>query len=85
LTTSLFTGSWYHTAFTYDGTTVKLYLNGEEVGAQSFNLTPNSNKNIPLRIGATSGSVDRYFNGKIEDVRLYKRVLTPTEVKLLAK
>lgn len=80
---------WHHMAGTWDGATMKLYLNGIEVDSVPFagNLIASSNV---LSIGARweagihpSGALDNRFDGKLEDVRLYNRALTPDEVRLL--
>lgn len=65
--------SWYHLAFVSDGTTVKLYVNGTEKA--SGNFSPNYNNT--LEIGQSEGN---YWNGKIDEVRLYSRALSAAEV-----
>ncbi|MDH3976504.1 MAG: CxxxxCH/CxxCH domain-containing protein, partial [Deltaproteobacteria bacterium] len=71
-------GAWYHIVGTCDGTTMRLYLNGEEVknGACS-SYAGNNNK---LYIG--SGGLTSYrFDGIIDNVVLYNQVLGPTTVR----
>jgi hypothetical protein len=78
-------GSWYHVAGTYNKTTgeQKLYVNGEPVHIQTH-LTGNTI--VPLtfysdmRIGYSRVN-NGYFNGVIDDVRLYNRVLSGKEIK----
>jgi hypothetical protein len=75
--------SWYHVASTYNKTTgeQKLYVNGQLVNTQSH---PAGNTVVPLttysdmRIGFSR--FNGYFNGIIDDVRLYNRVLSDLEV-----
>jgi hypothetical protein len=77
------TSSWYHVAGTYNKTTgeQKLYINGQPVNTQSH---PAGNTVVPLtfypdmRIGFSRPN--GYFNGVIDDVRLYNRVLSDLEV-----
>jgi hypothetical protein len=75
--------AWYHAAATYDGTTMRLYLNGTEVGsvAKSGNLSRGSN--VAVNIGR-SPEGSNYLRGAIDDVRLYSSALTAAEVAALA-
>jgi hypothetical protein len=76
-TTTVNTGNWFHAAATYDGTYVKIYVNGvlESTTARTGNITPGA-KNI----GSSSGGGSEYFNGTIGNVKIYNRVLNDTEV-----
>jgi hypothetical protein len=74
--------TWVHLAGVYDGTTWRLYRNGEEVDTGGdIGALPTEED---WAIGARSRSdVDRYFEGEIDDVRIYKRVLSPVEIGAL--
>jgi len=74
------TGQWYHAAFTYDGSTIKLYLDGTEIGSKQMSNSVNSNTSVPLRVGQCSGSRTRYFDGAIDDVRIYNGALSSNEI-----
>ncbi len=80
---------WHHVAVTYDvstDATPHIFVDGQEVGSYaSSNPTGNSiNFNgLNLRIGA-DGNINRFFDGIIDDVRLYSRVLTAAEIKGIA-
>jgi hypothetical protein len=71
--------AWTHLAATYDGTTLRLYVNGVEAlsRAQTGNMTASTN---PLRIGG-NGVWNEYFNGLVDDVRIYDRALTAAEIQ----
>ena len=71
-------GAWQHVAVTVGSGQVKFYINGSlnKTLAQSGGFTVN---NDPLRIGSSN----RYFSGYIDDVRIYKRALTGSEIALL--
>lgn len=81
-TTSLSTNTWYHIACTYDGASLKIYVNGTldnsaaatlSIGyAGTFNIGGWSGNNYPI-------------NCKMNDVRVYSHCLSPMEVKELAK
>ena len=76
-------GEWVHTVLTLEqsgGTyTLKVYINGVFGGSNTSTKTSLGSTSNPLNIGVWSG----YFNGKIDDFRIYDKTLTPTEVKRL--
>ncbi len=75
--------TWYHLAATYDhpNSTVKLYLNGALVStALTLGMPKVDTKAVWL--GADPYGAD-YTRGRIDDVRLYRRVLSPAEVATL--
>jgi hypothetical protein len=78
-TAPLATGQWTHLAATYDGTTLRLYVNGVQVGskAQTGNMVVSTRA---LRIGG-NGVWGEYFNGLIDDVRIYNRALSAAEIQ----
>jgi hypothetical protein len=71
--------TWTHLAATYDGTTMRLFVNGVQVGAraQTGNIVVSTRT---LRIGGNS-VWGEYFNGLIDDVRIYNRALTAAEIQ----
>ena len=68
---------WYHVVGTYDGTTARLYLNGEAVASGSRTAGSNS---VPFRIGASPRGAN-YNNGDIARAFIYSRALSASEVK----
>ncbi len=72
--------AWHHAAATLDATTntVTLYLDGVQV-AQSVLFELSSGNTVPVSIGR-GGNAGYYFNGKIDDVRLWSVVRTPAEI-----
>ena len=79
-------GDWLHIAGTYDGNSLKCYINGEvadannDVNVIKF-LSQDTND---LAIGNRSDAKDRSFKGTIDDVRVYNYGLSPEEVAYLA-
>jgi hypothetical protein len=72
-------GSWTHLAGTYDGSTLRIYVNGTLASSKTTTQTmPNSTN--PLYIG---GNVrwGEFFDGAIDDVRIYNRALSQTEIQ----
>jgi prepilin-type N-terminal cleavage/methylation domain-containing protein len=77
--------TWTHITFTcsLDGTVV-FYLNGVKQGTRTGANRSTISTSAQLRIGRDSNDSLRYnFNGSIDDVRLYNRVLNDSEVQLL--
>jgi hypothetical protein len=74
--------AWNHIAFTYDGgTTVKFYMNGQFVQESVLSAgTPANTQDGTLRIGSTD-TPGRVFNGLIDEVAIYKRALSATEIQ----
>jgi hypothetical protein len=76
------TGDWHHVAATFDGATRIIYLDGVERGRD----TPTGH-NVPdannLTVGKTSAS--EYFDGALDDVRVYPRALSAEEIAILTQ
>jgi alpha-mannosidase len=73
------TGRWYHVACVWDGATATLYLDGTLTASAAQSLTPAVNSQ-PLYIGQFGSSADR-LDGMIDEVRIYNRALSRTEVQ----
>ncbi|QND44551.1 hypothetical protein HB780_01720 (plasmid) [Rhizobium lusitanum] len=79
-------GTWVHVAVTLSGSVGTLYVNGAAVGTNtSMYLAPfriwDTSQNW---IGRSQLSTDPYFNGKIDDFRIYRGALTADAVASLA-
>ena len=72
-------GSWTHLGATFDGSALKLYVNGALVRTVSVSGTIFVSDD-PFRIGGNSIWSDEFFHGLIDEVRIYNRALTPTEI-----
>jgi hypothetical protein len=70
---------WSHIVGTFDGSTMKLYINGELVGPSSGIKINHST--APLYFGKSSSAY--YWDGKIDDIRIYNRALSEDEIKTL--
>ncbi|MGQ9591593.1 MAG: LamG-like jellyroll fold domain-containing protein, partial [Planctomycetota bacterium] len=79
---SLPAGAWHHIAATYDGTTSRLYVDGEEVGSAAIGPVSLEPWRGPLRIGMYS-DIDAQFQtlGELDDVRIFQRALAREEVR----
>jgi len=80
-----FVQTWAHVAATFDGTTCRLYLNGEEImsGGFAFNTAGEA---ANMGIGCVTGGGSGYsgsgevFLGDIDEVRIYNRALSEAEI-----
>ena len=76
--------TWVHVASTYDGSTLRVYING--VLDTTLAVTGRTCSNAePLAIGAknktSAGLIEAYFDGRIDDFRIYSRALSAAEIK----
>ena len=78
-TAALATGTWAHIAVSYDGGAIRLYVNGAQVAsvARTGAITTSTNQ---LQIGGDS-IYGQYFNGLIDEVRVYNRALSVAEIQ----
>jgi hypothetical protein len=77
--------TWYHIAATYDGSHMRIYLNGIELTNRtcSGSLQISSSTSIPLGVGAFPESATSWvdgFPGALDEVKIWKRALTATEI-----
>jgi len=81
---TLSTGAWQHLAVVYDaGSDVKaIYLDGEQDTSTSTSVDTLTSTRDGARIGYPCDGT--YFDGMIDDVRLYNRALSGIEIALLA-
>ena len=82
-------GSWSHIVGTFDGTTMKLYLDGATVGSrQSKHRAINAGRNLFIGCVLGDASADdpaytrtSYFKGLIDEVRIHTRALSEEEIR----
>jgi hypothetical protein len=73
------TGSAHQLVGTYDGTKMRLYLDGVQVGARNASGPLTQGSSYPLYI-ARNGRIDSYFDGVVDDVAIYSEALAPATV-----
>jgi len=85
-------GEWQHAAATWDGTTMRLYLNGDEVGSTAKGGDAvATDASVNASIGSQPSEaydtdishISKYFHGFLDDVRLYDGALTQDEIQIL--
>jgi hypothetical protein len=72
------TDSWQHLAATYDGNTARFYIDGTQVATAPF--TGNVGDSNSWQIGAYGDTLTGYFNGLIDEVRIYNYALDATHI-----
>jgi hypothetical protein len=75
-------GQWHHVAAVYDGTNMFLYVDGTvDVWQPATGLI--SQNNSPVCIGQTAESTGYFFDGLIDEVSIYNRALTASEIQAI--
>ena len=72
------TTQYYHLACTWDGTTIRVYINGTQNNSANQTIAPLGNTS-PLYIGQFGSSSNR-LQGVIDEVRIYSRALSAAEI-----
>jgi len=76
-------GQWHHITGIYDGSKMYLIIDGNEDSSQPASGRINTN-NAPVYIGENSENTGRFWNGMIDDVRVYNYALTKEEITALS-
>ena len=72
---------WNHVAYTYDGTTHRLYLNGEQIDTSG---TPSQVGPVTIARLGTWQTTQELWKGRLDEIRIYNRPLDASEVRALA-
>ncbi len=80
---SITAGQWYHVVFVFDGTNSMMYVDAvlqQDVKQPGF--TPYTSGDQPVRLGCRSwsGYTSAFFNGIIDDVRVYDKALFSDQI-----
>ena len=79
--TQVTSGTWYHVAVTFDGTTARMYVNGKVTVSDTTGGTPVTSANA-IRVGKPlfADRDRRGFQGAIDEIRIYSSALSDAEV-----
>lgn len=81
-TSTIGSNQWYHIAATFDGTTVKIYVNGALQTSTAQTYIPTFNTTT-ARAGNANSNEDLPMNGYIDELGVWNRALTYTEISTL--
>jgi hypothetical protein len=78
-------GSWYNVVAIIDSNNIKIAINGNIESSTQFNgtMSPVTGVSIGANTNNANGAVPTYFNGSIDQVRIFDRALTESEVQEL--
>lgn len=82
-TTRIRLGQWEHVAIVYRDGRQSIYLNGVEVAFRTYSgerLVTNAD---PLEIGADQGLTNRNWIGSIDEIKIFKKALTATDIQAI--
>jgi Tfp pilus assembly protein FimT len=71
-------GQWHYLVAVVNGSSRKLYIDGVERGSDSVGMQSVSNNTAPTTIGSFGAS--HFFNGTIDEVKIYNRALSASEI-----
>lgn len=77
---NLFDGDWHQVIAEYDGTERKMYIDGQLIGTNTPNNPNNVSDASNLTIGATDAFYGEFFNGTLDEVRIYNAALDDDEI-----
>jgi hypothetical protein len=79
-TAVLASNTWSHLAATYDGSAIRLYVNGQLVGTRPTSGAVAVSSGL-LRIGG-NGVWGEYFSGRLDEIRIWDHARTPAQIQL---
>ncbi|UTW60922.1 LamG domain-containing protein [bacterium SCSIO 12741] len=75
---SLTVNQWYHIAGTYDGTTMRIYINGKLDASRTQTMTIRSNSTFEI---GRAYAHSRILDGKIDEVSVFKAALSQNTIR----
>jgi len=79
----LTTDTWYHLVGTYDGLTIRLYVDGSEVSSNTIDQGPIPAIDADLCIGQNQFTGGAFVDGTIDEFRIYNRALSSSEIQAI--
>ena len=74
--------AWYHLAVTRTAGTFRLYVDGQQLGAEQPDARPIAQVTGPLQIG-NYGATSYALNGLIDELSIYRQALSPGQISTL--
>lgn len=82
-TNTISQSTWRHIVGTWDGTTIKVYIDGLFDNSSAFAGKLNKNETGEAYIGQSENGSPGYFDGRIDDARIYNKALSASEIQAL--
>jgi len=79
-TTSIDDGAWHYVTGRYDGSRLSIWVDGNLENSSSIGAVTMLNSNSSVELGGHCDGLAQMFKGTLDDVRLYDRALTPSEI-----
>jgi hypothetical protein len=76
------TNTWHYMTVTFDGSNARLYMNGVQDGSP-ISTSLSAGHSTTAKIGVNPTGAGSFFNGQIDEVRIYNRALSATELAQL--
>ncbi|RNC79838.1 MAG: choice-of-anchor D domain-containing protein [Winogradskyella sp.] len=74
---------WHHIAVTHDGTTARLYIDGVLETTSTLPLPLDTSRSFLIGAAGRDGSATAYFDGNIDEVRVWNAALTANQLRFL--
>ncbi|WP_299117829.1 LamG-like jellyroll fold domain-containing protein [uncultured Winogradskyella sp.] len=74
---------WHHIAVTHDGTTARLYIDGVLETTETLPLPLDTSRSFLIGAAGRDGSATAYFDGNIDEVRVWNAALTADQLRFL--
>ena len=81
--TNVADGQWHHVAIVYNGAQKILYVDGQIDAQKSYSATINTN-DVRVHLGYNAEYPSGEYSGRLDDVRIFKRALSQTEIQQIA-
>lgn len=78
-------GTWHHVAVVRQGLSARIYIDGVEQAAATSTEMVELNADLDVAIGADIRDNNKYFNGLIDEARIYDTALSETAIGVLAQ
>jgi len=81
--TSIQNGVWTHITATFDGSVMRIYINGQQDAFLNVGSFVPETTTQPLLIGSTNEPAQTFFNGQIDETSIFNRALSASEIQAL--
>src|SRR5574339_1047228 len=78
-------GKWHFVVLGYNGSVLLSNIDNKDINSLIVNEEPDINGDQPLRIGDNSLNKDKFFDGRVDEVRVWSRGLTNQEINNIYK